>query len=241
MFSMEGARIVILTGAGISAESGLQTFRDLNGLWQNHPVEDLASPEGFQRNPKLVQTFYSARRAQLQAPEIKPNAAHYALAELERHFPRGEVLVVTQNVDDLHERAGTTQLIHMHGELLKARCISSKQIYHWTDPIDTDQTLCPCCKRRSLLRPHIVWFGETPFHMDEIESALEQCEIFASIGTSGNVYPAAGFVTSVQDTAKTIELNLDKSMISSDFQEHRLGSATVTVPIFVKELIEHWQ
>src|SRR5688572_11753045 len=185
------ASIVVLTGAGISAESGIKTFRDNNGLWENHRVEDVCTPEAFTRNPELVQQFYNARRRQLVA-EAKPNPAHAALADFERNFG-GDFILITQNVDDLHERAGSRNLRHMHGELLKARCSKTQIVVPWTANITAD-TPCPCCSKTGLLRPHIVWFGEMPLFMDEIEAALSRCDLFVSIGTSGQVYPAAGFV-----------------------------------------------
>ena len=185
--------IVILTGAGISAESGIKTFRAADGLWENHRVEDVATPEAFLRNPLLVQNFYNQRRQQLLTPAIQPNAAHRALAKLEKAFPAGKVLLVTQNIDDLHERAGSRNLIHMHGELLKGRCQTSGGLVD----LDHDLTVnlpCPLCGGKGCLRPHVVWFGEMPLQMETIYRALSQCDRFISIGTSGNVYPAAGFV-----------------------------------------------
>ncbi len=185
-------KIVVLTGAGISAESGIQTFRAADGLWENHRVEDVASPEGFKRNPGLVQRFYNERRRKLLEPGISPNDGHLALARLEREF-KGDFLLVTQNIDDLHERAGSKNLIHMHGELFKVRCLDSEKIFVWKEDI-TPASACPCCGKSGVLRPHIVWFGEMPLFMDRISAALEECDLFLSIGTSGNVYPAAGFV-----------------------------------------------
>jgi NAD-dependent deacetylase len=228
--------IVVLTGAGISAESGIKTFRDHGGLWENHSVEEVASLEGFWTNPELVQRFYNARRLQLLSPEIKPNAAHLALAELEKNWP-GEFLLVTQNVDNLHERAGSKCLIHMHGELLKVRCMESEQVFEWTQAIEP-VTLCPCCRKAGTLRPHIVWFGEMPLEMERISEALERCSIFLSIGTSGNVYPAAGFVSQIRPEAESIEINKEPSMVSGEFQEHRIGPASVEVPKFVREILK---
>lgn len=229
------ASLVILTGAGISAESGIKTFRDHDGLWENHRIEDVASIDGFRRNPALVQDFYNQRRAQLLEPQIRPNAAHEALARLEREW-RGDFLLVTQNVDNLHERAGSRKLIHMHGELLKVRCARTERVFDWNTPIAHD-TRCECCNRAGMLRPHIVWFGEMPLEMDRITRALASCELFISIGTSGNVYPAAGFVEMVPGNARTIELNLERSSIGSAFLEHRNGPASTTVPAFVSELL----
>lgn len=230
-------RIVILTGAGISAESGIRTFRGADGLWEGHRLEDVATPEAFQRNPALVHEFYNARRRQLVRGSVAPNAAHQALARLEAHFP-GDVLVVTQNVDDLHERAGTRSLIHMHGELRKARC----QITGTIHPVDDDLSVerqCACCGRAGALRPHIVWFGEMPLHMDEIEQALLACDLFVSIGTSGQVYPAAGFVQwAAAAKACTVELNLEPAANRSAFDMHWQGPATRLVPELVDVLLQ---
>lgn len=228
-----GTSIVILSGAGISAESGLRTFRASDGLWEEHRVEDVATPEGFARDPDLVQRFYNERRRQLKT--VSPNAAHSALARLEREWP-GEVLVVTQNVDDLHERAGTVHLIHMHGELLKARCLACGNVTVWIGDIQR-QSLCPACGRAGQLRPHIVWFGEIPLEMEQIGEALQACGLFAAIGTSGLVYPAAGFVEMVPQQAHRVELNLEVSQISAAFPEHRAGPASGTVPEWVDSLL----
>lgn len=230
-------RIVILTGAGISAESGIRTFRGGDGLWENHRLEDVATPEAFERDPALVQRFYNARREQLLSPSIKPNAAHLALGELERNFG-GELLLVTQNIDDLHERAGSHRLIHMHGELLKARCQYSGKVFSIREPLSTD-TRCPCCDRPGGLRPHVVWFGEMPLEMDRIYAALSRCDLFLSIGTSGNVYPAAGFVQEARRAgAHTVELNLEASATRSAFDQHVDGPATELVPRFVAALLQ---
>jgi len=225
--------IVILTGAGISAESGLKTFRDAGGLWENHRVEDVATPEAFRRDPVLVHTFYNQRRAQLK--EAQPNAAHAALARLEREWP-SEVLVVTQNVDDLHDRAGSRNLIHMHGELLMVRCVRCARVHPWEGET-TVETPCPACGRSGGMRPHIVWFGEMPLEMERIGEALERCGQFVAVGTSGNVYPAAGFVGQVPASARSLELNLEASSVSSRFLEQRQGPATVLVPALVEELL----
>ncbi|MBR9804983.1 NAD-dependent protein deacylase [bacterium] len=229
--------IVILSGAGISAESGIRTFRANDGLWESHHIEDVATPEAFSRNPALVQQFYNARRAQLMAPDIQPNAAHTALARLESAMPHGEVLIVTQNVDDLHERGGSRELIHMHGELLKARCQRSDTVFDQTGDLD-ENSLCSCCQQKGTLRPHIVWFGEMPLDMDRIYDALRHCDLFASIGTSGNVYPAAGFVEEAKrHGAHTVEINIDQSHISDAFDEHRLGRASEQVPRWVDDVL----
>jgi NAD-dependent deacetylase len=227
--------IVILTGAGISAESGLKTFRGEDGLWENHPIEDVASIDGYERNPRLVQEFYNMRRAQVLLLEIKPNKAHQALAELEKKW-QGPFLLVTQNVDDLHERAGSEKLIHMHGEVLKVRCKNTDEVFEWRENIDL-QTLCPCCQETKTLRPHIVWFGEMPFQMEKIYESLETCDIFISIGTSGLVYPAAGFVRAASSKARTIEVNLEPTSVTSRFQEKIFGSASLTVPPLVQDLL----
>lgn len=226
--------IVVLTGAGVSAESGIKTFRDNNGLWENHRVEDVCTPEAFARNPALVQQFYNARRNQLVS-EARPNPAHQALGEFERNFS-GDFTLVTQNVDDLHERAGSRNLIHMHGELLKARCAKTGVVMPWTDDITTE-TLCPCCDQAGRLRPHIVWFGEIPLEMEKIEMALAQCDLFVAIGTSGQVYPAAGFVQmATAYGAHTVELNLEPSVGRNLFSEHHYGPASQTVREFFAAL-----
>lgn len=229
-------KIVILTGAGISAESGINTFRDSGGLWENHRIEDVATPEAFQRDPAGVQAFYNRRREQLRDPAIQPNAAHQALARLEHERP-GEVLLITQNVDNLHERAGSGNIIHMHGELLKARCQSTGTLV----TVDTDLSVdlqCQVCGVRGCLRPHVVWFGEMPLEMDRIFDALADCERFISIGTSGNVYPAAGFVAEARaHGAHTVELNLEPSEQASAFADQRHGPASKLVPDYVAELL----
>lgn len=223
-------RIVILTGAGISAESGLRTFRDDNGLWEDHHIEDVATPEGFARDPELVHRFYNARRA--AAAAAQPNAAHRALADLQR---RHQVTLVTQNVDDLHERAGSTDVIHMHGQLTQALCAACG--HRWPSPLETDlATYCPACNTHAA-RPDIVWFGEMPYHMEKIWEALEQAEVFAAIGTSGQVYPAAGFGQHANRAgAHCVEINLDRSAVSRDFHEHLTGPASRIVPEWVASL-----
>jgi NAD-dependent deacetylase len=229
-------RIVVLTGAGISAESGIRTFRAADGLWEDHRIEDVATPEAFVRDPALVQRFYNLRRAQLHDSTIAPNAAHIALARLEREYA-GDVLVVTQNVDNLHERAGSRQLIHMHGELLSMFCVQSGRRFRIDGDIATD-TACRCCGHTGTLRPDIVWFGEMPYEMDRIYDALERCSLFLSIGTSGNVYPAAGFVQQArQSAARTVEINLEPTITRTAFEEHRYGPAGEVVPAFVEELL----
>jgi len=229
--------IVVLTGAGISAESGIQTFRSQDGLWENHRIDDVATPEGYQRNPKLVQTFYNERRAQLQLPSISPNNAHIALGKLEQHS-QANVTIVTQNIDNLHERGGSKNIIHMHGELLKARCsVSEQQIEQIGDLHEGD--LCHCCKKPSQLRPDIVWFGEMPIGMNNIYQALEAADLFISIGTSSVVYPAAGFVhDATLYGAHTIEINLEPSAMESEFSEKRYGKASIEVPKLIDEILE---
>lgn len=227
--------IVVLTGAGVSAESGIRTFRAADGLWEDHRIEDVASPEGFARNPVLVQRFYNERRRKLADPTVKPNAAHAALAAFEQRFA-GDFLLVTQNVDDLHERAGSQRLIHMHGELRKMRCANSQQVFSISDDLDGDRR-CDCCALTGTLRPHIVWFGELPLAMERIYAALERCDLFVSIGTSGNVYPAAGFVQTARSAgAHTVELNLEPSAQRSRFAEARHGKASELVPAFFAAL-----
>ena len=226
--------IVVLTGAGISAESGIETFRAAEGLWANHRVDDVATPEGFARNPQLVYEFYNQRRRQLLTPEISPNAAHSALAKFEHEFD-GEFLLVTQNVDNLHERAGSQNLIHMHGELLKMRCLNSKLVFDVSEDFDYD-THCRCCRSAGNLRPHVVWFGEMPLQMNRINSALENCDMFVAIGTSGNVYPASGFYQTAKiREASTVELNLERT--GSSFDRHVRGPATECVPQFFESLL----
>ena len=222
--------IVVLTGAGISRESGLSTFRDRDGIWTKVRIEDVATPEAFHRDPARVHAFYNARRAQLAA--VEPNAAHHALARLEREWP-GPVLLVTQNVDDLHDRAGSRPL-HMHGELRRARCLACAETMPWVADLST-ATPCPACGTAAL-RPDVVWFGEMPTGMDRISAALDECGLFVSIGTSGTVYPAAGFVADAAH-ARTVELNLEPSTGSALFDKAHHGPATEIVPAFVNRLL----
>ena len=225
--------LVILTGAGISAESGLPTFRASDGLWEGHHVEDVASPEGFARNPLLVQQFYNQRRASLSG--VQSNAAHHALVKLEKQWP-GDFLLVTQNVDDLHERAGSIGLLHMHGELLRGLCLHCDDPMPWSGDM-TSSSICPYCRAAGGMRPDIVWFGEMPYHMDEILAALHCCGTFIAVGTSGHVYPAAGFVAAATAAgARTIEVNLTETAASDAFAEHRIGPATAVLPALVEEL-----
>ncbi len=227
--------IVILTGAGISRESGLATFRDADGIWASVRIEDVATPRAFARDPARVHGFYNARRRALADPAVQPNAAHHALVALERAWP-APVLVVTQNVDDLHDRAGQRNLIHMHGELAKARCRLCHAVTAWREDLSTD-TACPACARPGGMRPDIVWFEEMPMRMEEIGAALDACGLFVSIGTSGAVYPAAGFVAEVRGRARTVELNLEPSAGTHLFDEAIHGPATQVVPAFVQGLL----
>ena len=234
-------RIVILTGAGISKESGLDTFRDADGIWTKVNLEDVATPEGFARDPAGVQEFYNARRDSLVRGNVRPNTAHAALARLEADWP-ADVLIVTQNIDNLHEAAGSRNLIHMHGELLKVRCRACSMVFRRDNPV-TMEDACDACSTVGSLRPHVVWFGEMPFDMDRIYAALADCALFVSIGTSGNVYPAAGFVQEVRmkGDAHTMELNLEPSEGATLFAETIYGPATEIVPAFVdKMLAEGW-
>ncbi len=229
-------KVVILTGAGISAESGIRTFRASDGLWEDHHIDDVATPEGFRRNPALVQRFYNERRRQLANLDIQPNTAHLALAKLEQILG-DNLLIVTQNVDNLHERAGSKNVLHMHGELLQVRCVKSGKVYEWHKDV-TENDRCTCCEPPNVLRPNIVWFGEIPFEMKRIQAALQQCDYFVAIGTSGNVYPAAGFVQETQPyRCKTIEINLEPSKVKSHFDEVRIGKAGTLVPEWVDELL----
>lgn len=233
----KSASIIVLTGAGISQESGLETFRDKDGIWSKVRLEDVATPEAFRRDPELVQGFYNARRQGLLSAGIKPNAAHQALARLERHWP-GEFLLVTQNIDDLHERAGSNNLIHMHGELLRAICLSCGKTSDCRQDISAASP-CPHCGGTGGLRPDVVWFGEMPYQMQRIYAALGKCDMFISAGTSGSVYPAAGFVAEMMQSgsAQTVELNLERSDNAALFSEGRYGPATEVVPAFVDQLL----
>jgi len=231
---MDGVRnIVILTGAGISAESGLKTFRAEDGLWEDHRVEDVATPQAFRRDPELVQRFYDERRQSILAAE--PNPAHDTLARLDGEWD-GELLIVTQNIDDLHERAGAKRVLHMHGEALSAWCTACDARHRCTGTL-LDRPPCPACGA-SALRPDIVWFGEMPYEMDRIFAALSRADLFVSIGTSGAVYPAAGFVQQAKTAgARSLELNLERSQGSAWFDETRLGPASDLVPAWVEEML----
>jgi len=226
--------IVILTGAGVSAESGVATFRGPDGLWEGHRVEDVATPEAFLRDPTLVHAFYDARRAKLGM--VEPNPAHEALARLDAKWA-GELLLVTQNVDDLHERAGSKRLVHMHGELAKGWCLRCNERFAWHGPMG-EGAECPSCDTAGMVRPDIVWFGEIPYEMERIDDALQRCDLFVSIGTSGAVYPAAGFVQTARYCgARTLEMNLEPSLGSFLFDESRTGPAGELVPDWVAELL----
>lgn len=230
--------IVILTGAGVSAESGIDTFRTAGGLWEQYRPEDVATPQAFARDPDLVLSFYDMRRAAIQ--EKVPNEAHFALARLDQEWTKrgmgNSLLIVTQNIDDLHERAGARSVLHMHGEHLLAWCTYCDERSPWRGPL-IDRPPCPKCGSRAL-RPDVVWFGETPYRMNEIYAALRECDLFVSIGTSGAVYPAAGFVQGARDMgARTLELNLEPSQGSAWFHECRHGPATEVVPAWVEEML----
>jgi NAD-dependent deacetylase len=236
-YELNHLKVVVLTGAGISAESGLKTFRDNNGLWENHSIEDVATPEGFDRNAELVYRFYNQRRRQLLSPEVQPNKGHLALAKLEDALGDNFTLI-TQNVDNLHQRAGNKNVLQMHGSLLSARCLRS----NGCNDIFADLNLthqCQCCQPSSSLRPDIVWFGEMPKYMQQIETLLYAADVFISIGTSGTVYPAAGFVSQAnQYGAYSIELNLEPSSGQNEFAEKHYGPASELVGQFVDTLLK---
>lgn len=232
---MTPSSIVILSGAGISAESGVDTFRDKDGIWSKVDYREVATPEGFARNPRKVHDFYNRRRRKMAG--IRPNAAHMALERLEREFS-GDFILVTQNIDDLHEAASSRKLVHMHGELAKALCEACGQRSTWTGDMSIDSQ-CPACGTIGRLRPDVVWFGEMPYHMGRIHAALSACDLFVSIGTSGSVYPAAGFVEEARfNSAHTIELNLEPSEGGNLFAEAHYGQATEVVPAFVERLLD---
>jgi NAD-dependent deacetylase len=232
---MDVRNIVILTGAGVSADSGVATFRGPDGLWEGHRVEDVCTPEAFRRDPALVHAFYDARRQKLGT--IEPNAAHDALARLDREWT-GDLLLVTQNVDDLHERAGSRRLVHMHGELARGWCLACGERFAWRGPMG-EEASCPNCNSKGKVRPDIVWFGEMPYRMELIEDSLRRCDLFVSIGTSGAVYPAAGFVqTAAYCGAKSLEINLEPSLGSFMFDESRVGKAGELVPSWVDEVLQ---
>jgi len=230
-------RIFVLTGAGISAESGLGTFRDPEGIWAHFDPMKLATPEAFARDPGKVQAFYDMRRRGLL--EARPNPAHHALARLEAELAGrgGELFLGTQNIDDLHERAGSRRVVHMHGELLKARCTGCGMVTEWRQDLGTADP-CLRCGRAGTLRPHVVWFGEMPLGMDEIEDALRRADLFVAIGTSGSIYPAAGFVSGARlSGVRTCEINLAPSDNAREFDEARYGPAGEIVPAWVDEVL----
>jgi NAD-dependent deacetylase len=235
--------IVILTGAGISKESGIDTFRDKDGLWTRVNLEEVATIEAWHRDKQKVLDFYNDTRRSLRAAHVAPNAAHHALARLEKEY-QGEVTVVTQNIDPLHEQAGSKNVIHMHGRDGEIRCMKCQRVFA-SDADLTPHSICPNCNSVGELRPNIVWFGEMPLRMDEIYAALERCGLFLSIGTSGEVYPAAGFVLHVrrrQHRAHTVELNLEATGSQPLFHEHIYGPATQTVPAYVERVLAGgWQ
>jgi NAD-dependent deacetylase len=232
--------IFILTGAGISRESGIATFRGAGGLWGKVRVEDVATPEGFARDPERAHAFYNALRRRLVAGAFAPNAAHQALARLESGA--GEpVFLVTQNIDDLHERAGSASVLHMHGELRKARCRNCRGTMLWDEDLSR-ASRCPLCGAAGSLRPHVVWFGEMPLRLGEIEAALRSCRQFVAIGTSGTVYPAAGFAAAARERgAGALELNLEPSANAAVFDRGIYGRASETVPRWVEETLKNRQ
>ena len=233
---MDKGPIVILTGAGISAESGIQTFRGNSGLWENHRVEVVASPEGFDRDPRLVHRFYNERRKKLLSEEVWPNPAHRALGRLEEKFPHS-VSIVTQNIDNLHERGGSKRVIHMHGEILKGFCMFCREGFDIHGDLGVED-VCVHCNRPGGMRPDIVWFGEIPYRMEEIYGLIQECALFIAIGTSGNVYPAAGFVELArQSGAHTLEVNLEPSSVKNSFSQHLYGLAGTIVPELVNDIL----
>ncbi|MEM7239003.1 MAG: NAD-dependent deacylase [Pseudomonadota bacterium] len=226
--------IVILTGAGVSAESGLGTFRDIDGLWTKYDLEDVATPEGYARNPGLVHEFYNARRKNCRG--AVPNASHHALARLAK-ANAGRVTLITQNIDDLHERGGSTDAIHMHGELMRALCAVCGHQWDWQGDMSRIDS-CARCSAPGAVRPDVVWFGEMPYHMERIGGLLATAGLFVAIGTSGAVYPAAGFVMEARAAgARTLEINLEPSEVAQAFDECLLGPATETVPNWVERLL----
>lgn len=228
--------VLVLTGAGISAESGIPTFRGADGLWEGHRIEEVATPDGFRRNPELVHRFYNLRRRLLQRGDIKPNAAHVALAEFEARC-NDEFLLVTQNIDNLHQRSGSQNVLPMHGELLKARCIDTGELFEWHDDLSLETPHPRDPSKRGRLRPHVVWFGEMPIGMERIQAAASIADVFIAIGTSGLVYPAAGIVHSTPSHCQRIEINLDDTPASPQFGKTYRGPATKWVPKVLDELM----
>mgnify|MGYP006443080943 CR=1 FL=1 len=228
--------IVILTGAGISKESGIDTFRDEGGIWSKYDIEDVCTPEALASHPEFVNQFYNDRRAQLQSEEVRANAAHTSIANLQKQYP-GKVIIVTQNIDNLHEEGGAHSVLHMHGELLKAECQACGHIGDQFAAIEPE-TLCPACGKAKTLRPHVVFFGEMPLYMGEIMAYLSSCDLFVAIGTSCSVYPAAGFVDVARDAgAETLELNLEPTEGANAFEYHRYGPATEIVADFTDKIL----
>ena len=228
--------IVVLTGAGISQESGIPTFRSSDGLWEQHRIQDVATPEGFEQNSALVYQFYNKRRRKLQEENIQPHQGHLALVELES-LCRGHFMLVTQNIDDLHERAGSKNTFHMHGRLLSAKCLQTGECFPWTDDLD-ESSLHPQTGEKGLLRPDVVWFGEVPYYLEDIFKALNHCDVFIAIGTSGNVYPAAGFVEQAKQAgAYAIEMNKEPTAGTSQFDVCVKGAASETVPMLIPQKI----
>ena len=228
--------IVILTGAGISAESGLATFRSSNGLWNNHPVEDVATVEGFQRNPAYVHDFYNELKKELV--KAKPNPAHLAITKLQKEYP-AQISIVTQNVDTLHEKAENSDIYHIHGQINQAVCQNCGHIIETFGDVDT-QTICPNCQVMGMMKPNIVFFGENLLCMDKVDSLLRTCDLFLSIGTSGVVFPAAAFVQIAKiNGAHTIEFNLEPTSNNYYFDQHIFGKAGTTLPAFIDELIKN--
>ena len=234
---MRGKSVVILTGAGISAESGVRTFRDNDGLWENHRIEDVATPLAWDNDPVMVWRFYQARRNQMQ--EVEPNPAHLAIAEFQKEH--GNVILITQNVDNLHERGGSESVIHMHGKLETLRCESSEESYVCMnlEHLSPDFVECSCCAEASRMRPDIVWFGEMPMFMREIYEAVDNCDVFIVVGSSGHVYPAAGLVdVASQMGARTILVNLEEPVNAESFDEVYTGKAGEILPVLVKTWLD---
>ena len=234
---MRGKSVVILTGAGISAESGVRTFRDNDGLWENHRIEDVATPLAWYNDPVMVWRFYQARRNQMQ--EVEPNPAHLAIAEFQKEH--GNVILITQNVDNLHERGGSESVIHMHGKLETLRCELSEESYVCMNPehLSQDFVDCNCCAEASRMRPDIVWFGEMPMFMREIYEAVDNCDVFIVVGSSGHVYPAAGLVdVASQMGARTILVNLEEPVNAESFDEVHTGKAGEILPGLVKTWLD---
>ncbi len=227
--------VLILTGAGISAESGVPTFRGEDGLWEGHRLDEVATPSAFERNPHLVHRFYNERRRSLLSESVQPNAAHIALAEFEAAH-HDEFLLVTQNIDDLHYRAGSRNVLSMHGELLKAKCLDSGEVFPWQEDLTMETPHPRDPSQQGRLRPHVVWFGEMPFGLDLISTAAQSADLFVAIGTSAVVYPAAGIVDLTRADCRTVEINLDDTPQSTAFDESIRGKASVEVPKFLRQL-----